>query len=397
MRVRAKETLPERAAKHPKPLVSTASTTTKNTMTILTTQYEGDDSERVARDPAQGAADVAGSGRTGASGTAACDDPQDVSSRLMLEQLDVDLFRASNLRRPTAASRGAFGGQIIGQALVAALRSIDRAQFVAHSLHGYFLLAGDSEVPALYHVDRLRDGRSFCTRNVVARQGGNAILSMQASFQRPEDSRLAHQIQMPEVPPPMECVDRDEYLARRAAAAKAAGENKKAKVFEAVAERSRGFYAPVELRYIEGSDAVLPLPFPREPKPARLRFWLRCRRLLPDAQWLHQCVAAFFSDYLVASTPTAPHPELHYKLIASLDHSLWFHCPFRADEWMLADYKCDRASGARAITTGHLYTARGELAMTLAQEALYRYHDHLTKPASRESEASVKSGRTAKL
>eukprot|EP00754_Rhynchopus_humris_P014504 Rhum_TRINITY_DN14390_c15_g2::Rhum_TRINITY_DN14390_c15_g2_i1::g.85773::m.85773/K11992/ACOT8, PTE; acyl-CoA thioesterase 8 len=331
-------------------------------MTVLTPQH---DAEGPPRDPT--------------SLETATNDPEDVASHLLIERLDKDLYRSLGLRKPFQQARAVYGGQLIGQSLLVGLRSVDE-QFSAHSLHCYFLESGNPEVPAVYHVDRLRDGRSFCTRNVVARQGGKAVFSMQASFQRPEDSRLAHQVQMPEVPPPMECVTFAEAALAKMDEAKAAGDTHTAVVMRAAASFRTTW--PFEMRYVDGDDALTVTPYKRGPSKPRVRWWFRSKKLLPDAQWLHQCVAAYISDCNLALSAVGPlgYPDVHYKLIASLDHSLWFHCPFRADEWMLADYKCDRAAGARGTSTGHIYRQSGELAMTVAQEAIYRLQDSALLP-----------------
>ena len=349
-------------------------------MTVLTPQH---DAEGPPRDPT--------------SLETASDDPEDIASHLSIERLDKDLYRSLSLRKPFKQARAVYGGQLIGQSLLVGLRSVDCEQFAAHSLHCYFLLAGNPEVPAVYHVDRLRDGRSFCTRNVVARQGGKAVFSMQASFQRPEDSRLAHQIQMPEVPPPMECFTPREAALARLEKATAAGDAHTATVMRAFASFRTTW--PFEQRFVDGDAALLASPYKREPRKPAVRWWFRSKKLLPDAQWLHQCVAAYISDCNLALSALGPlgYPDVHYKLIASLDHSIWFHCPFRADEWLLADYKCDRAAGARGTSIGHIYRQSGELAMTVAQEAIFRLQDSALLQRRVPESADTPSKPVAKL
>ena len=268
---------------------------------------------------------------------------------LDLEPIEVNIFRGVS---PDEQRQRVFGGQVAGQALVAATRTVEPGRDV-HSLHAYFLRPGDPTVPILYEVDRIRDGRSFTTRRVVAIQHGKAIFNLQASFQVPEAGGLEHQAPMPEVPPPDELPD---FTTRMAPYAEAMGD---------WFHRPR----PIDMRYVDWNP-----PDRREPLPPYQRVWLRADGTLPDDPVLHACVLTYASDMTVLDTALLPHGGnvSEQLFMASLDHAMWFHRPFRADEWLLYDQDTPSASGGRGLGRGSIFTHDGHLAVTVVQEGLIR-------------------------
>ncbi len=271
---------------------------------------------------------------------------------LDLEELEVNIFRG---RSPQEQRQRVFGGQVAGQALVAAGRTVERG--VVHSLHAYFLRPGDPSTPILYQVDRIRDGRTFTTRRVVAIQHGSAIFHLSASFQ-PIEPGPDHQIPMPAAPDP-------ETLPTFAERIAPIVDNLPAELRRWVT-RDR----PIEVRSVDFMD-----PFHPTPRPPRQLVWVRADGRLPDPLLLHQCVVAYLSDLTLLDTAALPHAiawnDPHY-VIASLDHAMWFHRPFRADEWLLYAQESPSAHGARGFTMGHLFTRDGTLAVSVAQEGLIR-------------------------
>ncbi|WP_307725092.1 acyl-CoA thioesterase [Nocardioides szechwanensis] len=272
---------------------------------------------------------------------------------LDVEQLDLDLFRGQQM--PSVLPR-VFGGQAAAQALVAASRTVDPA-YVVHSLHSYFLQPGDTEAPTVFDVDNLRDGRSFATRRVVARQHGRPIYAMTANFQRAEEG-FDHAEPMPEAISPEDAID------ARAASRALDPDRDSAMDSE---------WDVVDFRYVGNSaDGLLP---PEDAATARQRFWLRVSSKLPDDPFWHVAAFTYLSDMTLMGAALAPHgvrmggPEM---LIASLDHSIWFHRPFRADEWWLYDQVSPSASGGRGLVLAKVYTQDGTLVATVAQEALLR-------------------------
>ncbi len=276
---------------------------------------------------------------------------------LDLEELEVNLFRG---RSPQEDRQRVFGGQVAGQALVAAYRTVpedpERPSSV-HSLHAYFLRPGDTEAPIVYQVERIRDGRTFTTRRVVAIQHGKAIFHLSASFQPPEPG-LEHQSTMPDAPDPETIPtlrERTESLYDEMPPA-----------VRRWAERKR----PIELRYV-GPIGMLSA---EKSEPVR-QVWMRANGRLPDDPALHQCVAAYASDYTLLDTTLLPHGipwAAQGFMMASLDHAMWFHRPFRADEWLLYDQKSPQSSGARGFTRAELWTQDGKLVASVAQEGLIR-------------------------
>ena len=273
-------------------------------------------------------------------------------SVLDLEKLEENLFRG---RSPQVGWQRVFGGLVIGQALVAATRTVEGR--IAHSLHGYFMLPGDPSIPIVYEVDRIRDGKSFTTRRVVAIQHGRAIFSMSCSFQVPEEG-LSHQIPMPEVPPP-EALPSEEEL--RDTILKTAPEP-----IRRYWERERPIeIRPVDLRHYMSRDGLDP----------RQSVWIRATGRLPDDPEIHRAVLAYASDMTLLDTSLFYHGRSVFDRVlqvASLDHALWLHRPFRADEWLLYAEDSPSASGARGFNRGSLFSRDGQLIASVAQEGLIR-------------------------
>ena len=270
---------------------------------------------------------------------------EELVALLDLEQLEVNLFRGVSWKddRPRV-----FGGQVAGQALVAAGRTVDGRP--VHSLHAYFLRPGDPSVPIVYEVDRIRDGKSFTTRRVVAIQHGEAIFNLQASFHLSETG-LDHQVPMPDVPGP-ETLPRADELE------------------PPVAGRLWG-RQPVDMRYVDGP------PWERGPEPPLTRqlVWIRADGTLPDDPVLHTCVVAYASDYTLLGASLVPHGLSYFRddlMMASLDHAMWFHRPFRADEWLLYSQMSPSASGGRGLAYGGIFRQDGALAVSVVQEGLIR-------------------------
>jgi len=271
---------------------------------------------------------------------------------LDLEEIEVNVFRG---RSPHEERIRVFGGQVAGQALVAAGRTV--ADRVVHSLHAYFLRPGDPKIPILYQVDRIRDGKSFTTRRVVAIQHGEAIFHLSASFQTTERG-LEHQIPMPAAPPPESLPTLKERTAEMLS--RAPEEMKRWLMRE----------RPIDVRPVNPGDHLRP-----EKAEPRQLVWLRADGRLPDPLLLHQCVVAYASDLTLLDTATLPHAISWFDprfQMASLDHAMWFHRPFRADEWLLYAQESPSASGARGFAMGHIFRLDGTLAVSVVQEGLIR-------------------------
>lgn len=272
---------------------------------------------------------------------------------LDLEKIEDNLFRG---RQPETRLQRVFGGQVAGQALVAASRTMgpDRA---VHSLHAYFLRPGDTSVPIVYDVECTRDGRSFSTRRVVARQHGRTIFYMSASFHVPEPG-YEHQDAMPDVPDPERCPTLGEVLEKVSGRPSAAWAEE---------------WAALDVRYA-GDSARGGVPADPE-HPARARVWLRAAGTLPDDPVLHSCVLAYASDLTLLGATLVPHgthigaPDLQ---TVSLDHAIWFHRDFRADDWLLYDQVSPSAADSRGLATGRLFTQDGSLVASVVQEGLIR-------------------------
>jgi acyl-CoA thioesterase-2 len=280
---------------------------------------------------------------------------------LDLEELEVNTFRG----RCTEGWQRVFGGQVLGQALVAAGRTVDEG--VAHSFHAYFLRPGDSTIPILYDVDRTRDGRSFTTRRVTAIQHGQAIFHLEASFQRAE-SGPEHQDEMPDVPDPDSLPSWRERMAPLASRTELIE-----KPTARTPDRLKYWLArdrPIDIRHITEFDPIAP-----EKLPARLQVWVRADGRLPDSTLLHQCIVAFASDMTLLEAAALPHGIAWADgayMVASLDHAIWFHRAFRADDWLLYDQQSPSAAGARGFSTGRMFDRDGRLVVSVVQEGLIR-------------------------
>ncbi|MDH4171305.1 MAG: acyl-CoA thioesterase II [Acidimicrobiia bacterium] len=267
---------------------------------------------------------------------------------LDLEPIEVNIFRGLS---PDEDRQRVFGGQVAGQALVAAARTVEEG--TVHSLHAYFLRPGDPRAPLLYEVDRIRDGRSFTTRRVVAIQHGRPIFNLAASFHRPEEG-FEHQFTRPDAPDP-------ESLPDFAARVRANPE-----VPDDWADQPR----PIDTRYITAT------PIERaEPQPPFQQVWFRANGELPDDPVLHTCLLTYASDMTLLDTTLLPHGtgSIHDDIMmASLDHAMWFHAPFRADEWMLYDQDTPFSGGGRGLARGLVYSRGGDLIASVMQEGLIR-------------------------
>jgi acyl-CoA thioesterase-2 len=271
---------------------------------------------------------------------------------LSLEHVDDDILRAP---APATTLQRVFGGQVLAQALMAGARTVD-ADRPPHSLHGYFLRPGDPTTPIVYVVERTRDGGSFTTRRVIARQHGRPIFHMTASFQTVEEG-LEHQDPMPAAPEPEGLPS----LAERIAASGRAV--------------SPDEWGVLDVRYAEESDD-------------RLAVWLRTIDRLPDDPILHACVLAYASDLTILGTALRPHGigfEHPGLISASIDHAMWFHRPVRVDEWVLYDQDTPSASGGRGIGRGRIFSHDGRLVATTVQEGLMRMRRPAAEPDAGQS------------
>jgi acyl-CoA thioesterase-2 len=271
---------------------------------------------------------------------------------LVLEQLDTDLFRGP---QPDTGMQRVFGGQVAGQAVLAAARTVE-PDLVPHSMHSYFLRPGDTSVPLIYDVERIRDGRSFSTRRVVARQHGRPIYYLTASMQRAEEG-FDHQDRMPDVIPP------EHGMPMRDLAHKRGPE---------MAEEWQREWAALDVRYV-GTSAM---GLPHDPDhPARSQLWVRVDGELDPDPILQMAAFTYASDLTLLGTTLTPHgvfigtPQVQ---AASLDHTIWFHRPFRADEWWFYDQVSPSAQGGRGLAMARIFTGDGRLVASVAQEGLIR-------------------------
>ncbi len=277
---------------------------------------------------------------------------ENLISILDLEQIEVNIFRGYT---PDEKRIRVFGGQVAAQALIAAGRTVDG--LAVHSLHAYFLRPGDTRIPIVYVVDRIRDGKSFATRRVVAYQHGEAIFNLSASFHKAEVG-IDHQTKMPDVPPPASLPTFKEKMAP-------------------FAKRMGDWYSrprPLDQRYVTEPN-MFKTDLPREPLQ---RVWVRADGILPDDPLLHACVIAYASDMTLLDSVMLPH-QISWDqpgiMVASLDHAMWFHRPFRADEWFLYDQQSTNAFGARGLARGEIYSENGTLLVSVVQEGLIRITD----------------------
>ncbi|WP_372656457.1 acyl-CoA thioesterase II [Hydrogenophaga sp.] len=273
-------------------------------------------------------------------------------AQLKLERLDENLFRGGHF---DIGSPSVFGGQVLGQALMAAARTVDTHG--VHSLHGYFLRAGDKAEPIRYEVDRVRDGTSFTMRRVVALQHGRPIFHMSASF-HVRETGVEHQRAMPDAPPPDSL--RDEHDARLAL------REHLPPVARAVVDQAR----PIELRPVDPLHLLTP-----ERSEPNHQTWLRAPGALPDDPLVHQALLAYASDFSLLGVAMRPHglsfmqPQVQS---VSLDHAMWFHRDFRFDDWLLYETDSPSASGARGFCRGNVFSRDGRLVASVAQEGLLR-------------------------
>jgi acyl-CoA thioesterase II len=276
----------------------------------------------------------------------------DLLRLLKLERIEDHIFRGES--RDLGGER-VFGGQVLGQALTAASYTVQGRE--VHSLHAYFLVPGDVNAPIVYEVDVARDGKSFSNRRVVAIQHGRPIFNMAASFQVPEEG-LSHAAAMPAVPGPEGLADVRELPPA---------------ILEKIPEKMQRFLTherPFEFRPVEPIHVVSP---PKAP-PVR-NIWIKTVDALPDDADLHRNVLAYVSDYQLVSTATLPH-GIHFAegnvQLASLDHAMWFHRPFRVDEWLLYSMESPNASGGRGLALGKFFKRDGTLVASTAQEGVIR-------------------------
>jgi len=278
---------------------------------------------------------------------------QELIDLLALERIEQNLFRGQS--QDLGWGR-VFGGQVLGQALSAAVQTVPTER-VVHSLHAYFLRPGAVDRPIIYDVERIRDGGSFTTRRVKAIQNGEAIFSLSASFQV-EEAGFEHQDVMPDVPGP------EDLLSERALALQVVDRLPRSLRARAIAEK------PIEARPVEPGDPFKPMPS----APTRA-VWYRVMRPLPDDAGLHRYLLAYASDFYFMTTALLPHGVTWISpgmQVASLDHAMWFHRPFRMDEWILHVVESPSASGGRGMARGRFFTRDGKLVATTAQEGLIR-------------------------
>ena len=277
---------------------------------------------------------------------------EDLLNYLEVERIDKYLFIGRSPEKP----RRIFGGQVLSQALNAAIRTVEGDR-IAHSMHGYFLRGGDPSRQIVYEVDPIRDGKSFATRRVVATQDGKAIFNTSVSFHIEEEG-LEHQITMPDVPPPEELETDREHWERTG--------------------QQQGDYEPprvpaIERRMIDRRDNKDPVP----DKP-RQHTWFKVNEKLSDELTLHQTLLAYISDVSLLGTALRPHPYTGASKaiqLASLDHGLWFHRPFRVDEYLLYTMDSPTAYGSRGFSRGNFYNREGALIASTTQESLMRLRD----------------------
>ncbi|KAI8057966.1 HotDog domain-containing protein [Syncephalis plumigaleata] len=297
-----------------------------------------------------------------------------IEAFLELEEIEPNLYRADtrHLWLPPDA-RGVFaiiiGGQVVAQSLVAATKTVP-PEFSVHSLHSYFLLPGIHTLPIIYHVQRVRDGKSFITRTVKASQNGRYIFTCTCSFQVTETSKYKYQVQMPTA------VDPDSLKNTKDVARECLARDDMSPAIRNVLELRLEDSAPIELRPCE-EPTLDDYKMPAKRNPYSL-LWMRANGVLDDEQRLHQCVLAYATDHQLLWTALRPMGVGMYtkpdqvQMLASLDHTIWFHAPFRADDWLLYEMDCDWHESNRAFVSGRVFTRDGRLIASVAQEGVIR-------------------------
>ncbi|WOH09469.1 hypothetical protein DCAR_0728926 [Daucus carota subsp. sativus] len=283
-----------------------------------------------------------------------------VEQILHLKPIEVNIFQGITL--PDAPKFGkVFGGQFIGQALAAASKTVDCLKIV-HSMHAYFLLVGDIDIPIIYYVDRVRDGKSFATRRVDAIQKGNVVFSLLASFQKEEEGFDHQYAVMPSVPDPETLLSMEELRERRLTDARLS------RTYRNKIATQKFVPYPVDIRFCDPNTSTN-----QTKSPPSQRYWFRAKGKVSDDQALHRCIAAFTSDLSFVGISMNPHRAKGLKLSAfSLDHAMWFHRPFRADDWTLFVIESPAAYNARGFVTGQMFNRKGELLVTITQEGVIR-------------------------
>ena len=272
---------------------------------------------------------------------------------LQLEQIEANIFRGQS--QDLGWGR-VFGGQVLGQALSAARQTVDKSRHV-HSFHSYFLREGDSSLPIVYNVDCIRDGRSFATRRVVAIQKGRPIFNLSASFQI-EEKGFSHQSPMPEVSPPDNLNNEHDLV------------DKYKDLIPPPLKKRLLTETPIEIRFADPID-----PLKESSRKPTNKVWLRANGQLPDDPGLHKYLLAYASDFQFLSTSLFPYGAYTFQRkiqVASLDHAMWFHRPFKMDEWLLHCVESPSASGARGLVRGQVFNQAGELVASTMQEGLIR-------------------------
>jgi acyl-CoA thioesterase-2 len=280
------------------------------------------------------------------------DNVQDLLKHLTLERLGEDLYRGDS---QDIGGRHVFGGQVLGQALFAASQTVEGRE--AHSLHAYFLRPGDMTAPIDYEIERIRDGRSYATRRIVAIQRNRPIFNMSASFQKKEEG-IEHQFEIPKVPGPEELPSMVE-LAKQSLAE-----------FPEKLNRFMQWQKPIEFRPVQPTHPLHP-----EPCPPFRDIWLRANGSLPDNQTMHKVLLAYASDFSLLGTSLLPHALTYSQgsiRAASLDHAMWFHREFRLDDWLLYSMDSPSMSYGRGFSRGNLFTREGYLVASVTQEGMIR-------------------------
>ncbi|KAJ3014954.1 Acyl-CoA thioesterase 8 [Thoreauomyces humboldtii] len=290
-----------------------------------------------------------------------------IEDGLELEEIDLNLFRSRHLWLP-AGARGVFGGQVVGLALSAATKTVD-AKYRVHSLHCYFLLPGDNTIPIIYRVQRNRDGKSYVTRTVMAEQRGKSIFLVCVGFRH---VMTCPKYPMPDVLPPEQLKSTEEKLQHMLEHPRVGANPKYRQQFQMRLQDP----IPIDIRDCHGFQRARDLLCPTKKEPKQY-LWMRAKGKLPDDPAFHNCVAAYCSDHYLLTTSLLAHgitgfsnPRL--SMLASLDHSVWFHAPFRADEWLLYEMESSRTIAGRGLCFGRIFTRDGRLVVSTAQEGVVR-------------------------